>query len=91
METKKKVINMDEILSEEYKDALNEIRNAWKNTKYLIGAEKNNIEINNNDIIIDEEKEDNENIKNNTKESRKKRNKNTSNEKKNKKRKKKEK
>ena len=91
METKKKVINMDEILSEEYKDALNEIRNAWKNTKYLIGAEKNYFEINDNEIALDEEREDNEKMKNNAKESRKKRNKNASNEIKNKKRKKKEK
>ncbi len=83
MEAKKKRLNIEEIFSDQYKDALDEIRKAWKNTidRYIQGKEKN-VEQTNNPLILDEEGEENINVKTNNKVTKKRKNKNSSNEKK---------
>ena len=81
MESRRRKLNMEMILSSQYSDALAEIRKLWKETndKYLIGKEKNNLQINNE--YFDDNKEDTINNKVNSKDTKKRKRKNSSNEK----------
>ena len=79
MESRKKKINMEVILSPEYSDALKEIRKIWEETNYKhLDKDNNNPQINNR--YFDEEKEDNPNNNINTKETKKRKRKNSLNE-----------
>ena len=82
MESGKKKLRMDIILyEEEYRPALEKIRECWKDTlkSYIYGGEKNKAPV--NPLIYNEEKEENPSNKNNKKQPKKKRNTKNSNEK----------